>query len=140
MNREIQQMTADLERHREVCRELLGIVEQESQNLRGNGQAVSPLLYERKKALLPGLKDSVDTLRTHRVRWHQLSPEERRQHSHFLRLVRQCQELVMRIINLDRENEQGLLRRGLVPPDHLPSAHRQKPHYVANLYQRNGQR
>jgi hypothetical protein len=38
---------------------------------------------------------------------------------------------------LDRENEQLLLRRGLIPPKHLPPVQRQRPHYVAGLYQRH---
>jgi hypothetical protein len=38
---------------------------------------------------------------------------------------------------LDRENEQLLLRRGLIPPKHLPPVQRQRPHYVASLYQRH---
>jgi hypothetical protein len=43
----------------------------------------------------------------------------------------------MRMIILDRENEQLLLRRGLIPPKHLPPVQRQRPHYVAGLYQRH---
>jgi len=42
----------------------------------------------------------------------------------------------MRIIVLDRENEQALLRKSLVPPRHLPPANRQRPHFVADLYRR----
>ena len=37
-----------------------------------------------------------------------------------------------------RENEQALLRRGMIPPRHLPSAHRQRPHFVADIYRRQG--
>ena len=44
-----------------------------------------------------------------------------------------------KIILLDRENEQGLLRRGLVPPRELPSVNRQRPHFVADLYRRQCQ-
>jgi hypothetical protein len=43
----------------------------------------------------------------------------------------------MRMILLDRENEQLRLRRGLIPPKHLPPIQRQRPHYVAGLYQRH---
>jgi hypothetical protein len=35
---------------------------------------------------------------------------------------------------LDRENEQLLLRHQMVPPNRLPSANRQNPHFVARLY------
>jgi len=39
---------------------------------------------------------------------------------------------------LDRENEQALLRRSLVPARQLPSVNRQRPHFVADLYRRQG--
>ena len=52
------------------------------------------------------------------------------------RLLRQNQDLTMKIILIDRENEQSLLRRGLVPPRELPSVNRQRPHFVADLYRR----
>jgi hypothetical protein len=42
----------------------------------------------------------------------------------------------MKFILLDRENEQGLLRRGMVPARELPSVNRQRPHFVAELYLR----
>jgi hypothetical protein len=47
------------------------------------------------------------------------------------------QELIMRIIVLDRENEQALLRQGLLPPGHLPASQRQRPHAVAQRYLQN---
>jgi hypothetical protein len=42
----------------------------------------------------------------------------------------------MKIILLDRENEQSLLRRGMVPARELPSVNRQRPHFVADMYRR----
>jgi hypothetical protein len=54
-------------------------------------------------------------------------------------LLRQNQDQTMKIILLDRENEQCLLRRGLVPTRELPSANRQRPNFVADLYRRGGQ-
>ena len=53
-------------------------------------------------------------------------------------LLRQNQDLTMKIIVLDRENEQNLLRRGLVPPRELPSVNRQRPHFVADLHVSQG--
>ena len=50
--------------------------------------------------------------------------------------MRQAQELIMRVILLDRDNEQGLLRRGWSPAREIPSAQRQRPHFVADLYRR----
>jgi hypothetical protein len=68
-----------------------------------------------------------------------LSPEHRAEHPEINALLRQTQDLTMKIIMLDRENEQSLLRRGLVPPRDIPSANRQRPHFVADLYRRQGQ-
>jgi hypothetical protein len=45
--------------------------------------------------------------------------------------------MLMKIVLLDRDNQQALLRRGLVPPRHLPRAAGQQPHFVAGLYQRH---
>ena len=46
----------------------------------------------------------------------------------------------MKILIIDKENEQLLLRRGLVPPAQLPSVQQQYPHFVTDLYQRNSNR
>jgi hypothetical protein len=62
----------------------------------------------------------------------------RARHPEISALLRQSQDSVMKSIVLDRENEQGRLRRGLVPARHLPSARRQRPHFVAELYRRQG--
>jgi hypothetical protein len=64
--------------------------------------------------------------------------DERARHPEIGMLLRQNQDLTMKIIVLDRENEQSLLRRGLVPPRELPSVNRQRPHFVAELYRRQG--
>jgi hypothetical protein len=40
----------------------------------------------------------------------------------------------MKIVSLDRENEQLMLRNKLVPPSHLPPAQRQNPNLVARMY------
>ena len=65
--------------------------------------------------------------------------EERARHPGIGMLLRQNQDLIMKVIVLDRENEQCLLRRGLVPARELPPANRQRPHFVADLYRRQGQ-
>jgi hypothetical protein len=38
---------------------------------------------------------------------------------------------------LDRENEEALLRRGLLPARALPSPEQSQPHFVARTYQRH---
>jgi len=132
------QVLDDLNRHLEVTQELLQLAEREGQALR---QPDSPSLfefYQERKSLLPRLTQSLDTLRNHRMNWQRLSLEERAEHPQVGRMLRRNQDATMKVIVADRENEQHLLRRGLVPPRELPSVNRQRPHYVADLYKRGG--
>ncbi len=130
------EISAHLHRHWTVCRELLAIVEREAQSLRHADNPPPFEYYQLRKNLLPRLNQSLDTLRKHRVSWQKLSLDERARFPEIGMLLRQNQDLTMKIILLDRENEQGLLRRGLVPPREQPSANRQRPHFVAELYRR----
>jgi hypothetical protein len=47
------------------------------------------------------------------------------------------QNLIVKILQLDRENQQALLRRGLVPARHVTSCAAPPSNYVASLYLRN---
>lgn len=129
-------IVGQLRSHLAVCREILAAIEQESQALR-QGEEHQEQASRARKSLLPRLVRSLDDLRAARARWQKLSPAERDQYGPVPALLRQNQELIMKILVLDRENEQLLLRKGLVPPQHLPPLNRQRPHYVANLYQRS---
>jgi flagellar biosynthesis/type III secretory pathway chaperone len=126
----------DLRQRLSLCQELLGIVEREQQALRRTDNPPVDDFFQSRKNLLPRLVQSLDTLRRHRLSWQQTAPEERSRHGDVSRLLRQNQDMTMKIILLDRENEQLLLRRGLVPARELPSANRQRPHFVADLYRR----
>jgi flagellar biosynthesis/type III secretory pathway chaperone len=121
-----------------LCHELLKVVEREGHALRRADHPSLFEFYQHRKNLLPRLNQSLDTLRRHRVHWQKLGMDERARHPEIGMLLRQNQDLTMKIIVLDRENEQGLLRRGLVPPRELPSVNRQRPHFVAELYRRQG--
>ncbi len=132
------EVAACLRTHLDLCRDLLKVVEHEAQAWR---DAESPSTFadsKTKKDLLPRLDQSLDNLRKCRACWQRLSASERTNQREVAALMRSNQELIMKIIVLDRENEQALLRRGLVPPQRLPSVNRQRPHFVANLYRRNG--
>jgi hypothetical protein len=129
-------MAQDLRRNLELYRELLGLVEAEHRALHQPGAASLSATCAAKKNLLPRLATSLDQLRQHRAVWHRVDASERARHPEIGALLRQCQDSVMKIIMLDRENEQALLRRGQVPARHLPPANRQRPHFVAELYRR----
>jgi hypothetical protein len=132
------EIVQSLHEHFGVCQELLQATEQEGQALRLPGKPSLSEFYQRKKDLLPRFNQSLDRLREHRVDWQKLSLEERARRPEVGLLLRKNQDLTMKIIVLDRENEQALLRRGLVPPRQLPSVNRQRPHFVADLYRRQG--
>jgi hypothetical protein len=135
-----QEISDDLKDRLALCHELLQGLEREGQALR---RPDNPSLFEfhqLRKKLLPSLNLSLDALRRHRVNWRKLSREERARHPEIGALLRQNQDLTMKIIILDRENEQSLLRRGLVPARELPSVNRQRPHFVAELYRRQSLR
>jgi flagellar biosynthesis/type III secretory pathway chaperone len=127
-----------LNEHLALCQELLLVVEREGQALRRSEPPSLFQFYQQKKNLLPRLKQSLDDLRKHRANWQKLSLVERAGQPEVGPLLRRNQDLTMKIIVLDRENEQGLLRRGLVPPRELPSVNRQRPHFVTDLYRRGG--
>lgn len=130
-------LTEALRSHLALCEGLLAVVARENQALRGSGDFVAFDFYQQRKNLLPRLEQSLTSLRNGRAAWHQLDPAARAEQPEVAALLRSNQDLVMRIIVLDRENEQALLRRGLVPPRHLPPVQRQRPHYVAALYRRH---
>jgi flagellar biosynthesis/type III secretory pathway chaperone len=130
------QILTDLRHHQLTCRELLALAERESQLLRQGQIAALQEIYQAKKVLLPRLSESLEKVRLHRQHWQTLTTAERAAQPEISFLIRQVQDLIMRVILLDRENEQGLLRRGLVPAREMQSVGQQRPHFVAGLYRR----
>lgn len=130
------QMLSDLRMLQSICRELLALAERESQSLRSGQTESMGEASQARKGLLPQLNDTLAKVRQHRVLWQNLTAAERSTQPEIANLVRQAQEIIMRVILLDRDNEQGLLRRGWIPAREIPSAQRQRPHFVADLYRR----
>ena len=131
-------LAKDLKEHLRISEDILKIVEQENVRLRDASSTANFEGMVQKKAILPELEESLARLKTQRAEWLRQPAEERARHPEIAGLLRQNQDVIMKIIVLDRENEQALLRKGLVPPRHLPSPAKQKPHYVADLYRRGG--
>ena len=132
------QLAPELRSHQDLYQELLAVVEKEGRLLR-DPDASQPLVGgEARQNLMPRLNESLDILKKHRVRWTQASPAERVQHPELPALLQQSQDLIMKIIVQDRENEQALLRRGMIPPRHLPPANSTRPNFVASTYRRQG--
>jgi hypothetical protein len=131
---DIDQLQKDLKAQLRLYEDILTIVEKENVALKqsdSNAEAAAA-----RKAVLPDLEASLANLKRHRERWLKLPEPTRAKCPEIAGLLRQNQDVIMKIIVLDRENEQALLRKGLVPPKHLPPAKRNQPHYVADLYRR----
>jgi hypothetical protein len=129
-----QSLMDGLQAHLELCAEVLELVTGESEALRETDTFASQTFAQQRNALLPRLTQSLESLRRTREAWQQLDPAARARQPEAESLMRRNQDLIMKIIVLDRENEQALLRRGLVPPGQLPAANRQRPHVVAAQY------
>jgi flagellar biosynthesis/type III secretory pathway chaperone len=134
---DVTQLSRYLQDHLQLCREILRVVEAENRALRESPNTEHSQLTETRQKLLPRLDASLAQLRVVRHAWQQLSPEEREQHPSMPGLLQENQDLIMKILMIDRENEQCLLRLGRVPAKHLPSVERQRPHFVADLYRRS---
>jgi hypothetical protein len=133
-----------LRRHRSVCAEILKVVEKENSLLRGKQAQEAFAFRAARKNLLAELSESLDKVRELRISWQKLPVGQRHGHPEVAELLRENQNLIMRILVLDRENEQTLLRQGLVPARQdavsgapSPKAEGQQKHFVASRYKRN---
>jgi hypothetical protein len=138
MNRAaIEEIAEDLLAHQSVCEELLNLARQQHSLLASPESSGGIELVPERQAALGKLSELLDRLRRHRHAWHSAAPSVRAAYPGVQQLLRSTQDLIMKVLVLDRENEQGLLHRGLVPPKHMPPADRQRPHFVADMYRRN---
>jgi hypothetical protein len=131
------EMAQDLRAHLGLCEELLLMVERENQALRTSADSPAAEFAQLRKRLLPRLDGSLTRLRKHRMSWQRLDPAVRKQNPEVASLLRLNQDLIMKIIFLGRENEETLLRRGLLPPGQLPPPESQRPNFVSELYRRH---
>lgn len=128
-----------LRQHLALCQEILRLAERENLELHSSDTASSTAFdfFQQRQSILPRLQASLEHIKKHRLWWSRLSSAERVQNVEVSGLLRSNQDLIMKIVVLDRENEQARLRMGLLPPSHVPSVNRQRPHFVANLYRRH---
>lgn len=132
-----QTLLADLTSHLALCHEVLNLVTTETEALQGPDAFPGPAFARRRNALLPRLTQSLQSLSRSRAAWAALPAATRARCPEADTLMQRNQELIMRIMVLDRENEQTLLRRGLLSPASLPPSQRQHPHLVARAYRPN---
>jgi hypothetical protein len=131
------EMIADLRAYQAVCDEALTLTTRENQALSTSGEYQPFEFYQLRTGLLPRLETALVQLRKWREIWLRVPAAERAGCSEVKVLFQSVQSLLMKLLLLDRENQQALLRRGLVPPRHLATAAIQKPNFVANVYKRH---
>ena len=127
----------DLRSHLTLCQEAMQLATSESQALSGQNAYVSFDFYQKRKNLLPRLEESLMALRKWRDRWQQAQSAERAGCSEVQALFQSVQNLLMKVLLLDRDNQQALLRHGLLPAQQLPATAAQQPHCVADAYRRH---
>ena len=133
------QMTDALREHLGVCNALLEIAHKEAQALKSPGPFPAMAIQVERKALLCRLECALRLLARKRTLWNCSGKEWVLGEPRFARLLQTALDTIMRVLVLDRENEQQLLRRGLLQARCLPSTEQSRPHYVARLYQRHTQ-
>ena len=123
-----------------VGEEALALAAREHQALAGAGDYEPFESYRIRKDLLSRIEPLIIGIKHWRQLWQQISPLERRRCSDVIGVIQMIQDLLIRILQLDRENQQALLRRGLVPARHVTSCAAPPSNYVANLYRRHNPR
>ena len=133
----IAELSGELSRHLQLCRECLTLFTDENQALRSPHPASLRDYSEQRKRLLPRLESGLIKLRSFRQWWERMPAGQRESCGEVRNLFRDLQNLLPRLLLLDRENQQEMLRRGLFPATQLPPAASQRPHFVTNLYRRH---
>ena len=128
-----------IEGHLAVCNELLALAHKESDGLRSGSGFLAAEVQAERKALLRRLESALNGLVQKRSLWQQPGMEGVARDPRVARSLQTALDTIMRVLVLDRENEQHLLRRGMLPARSLPAAESSHPHYVADLYQRHAQ-
>jgi hypothetical protein len=131
-------LRADMKAFRLLCEDVLSLMTRESIALTGSAPYVPTDFSGRRKDLLPHLEKALTRLRSQRALWQQSDPDGRDRDDDLKALFQTIQGILMKALTLDRENQQLMLRRGLMPAEHLPSVAAQKPSFVSSLYQRHG--
>ncbi|MGA2246158.1 MAG: hypothetical protein ABSH48_14265 [Verrucomicrobiota bacterium] len=130
-------LACELRGYLELCREFLALFTDENQALRKT-QSWSPEPFnQQRKRLLPRLESGLIKLRSFRQWWERMPAGQREPCGEIDELFRDIQSLLPRLLLLDRENQQEMLRRGLIPALQLPPAASQQPNFVARLYRRH---
>ncbi|MCX8156186.1 MAG: hypothetical protein N3J91_07050 [Verrucomicrobiae bacterium] len=127
-----------LQEHRQVCQELLAAFEREAAGLQSGELTVLAEVDALRRQVLPRLQELTRELRARREAWERLPAAQRQMPAGWRALLEENQAMVLRLLALDRENQQARLRLGLVPPAHWPAPRPASGQgYVTELYRRH---
>ena len=130
------QLLTDLRSYHALCTEVLDLVSRENCALAGNAYDAAEFTHLRKD-LLPRLDKALTVLRNRRQEWQSQGLDCGSHSSEVKNLFQAVQDLIMKILIFDRDNQQGLLHRGLVPAKHLPVVAARQPHVINSVYRRH---
>lgn len=133
----VAELKRELDSHLALCEEILATVQKEHQRLKSGGVDNLVEFFKGREGVLERLTQAQQRIFSHKSDWLGLPATARARHPQIGTLIRQSLALITRIISLDRENEQLMLQRQLVPSRHLPAAQRQNPSLVAKIYRSN---
>lgn len=122
-----------------MCSDLLRLSQEEADALRNPAPFPAGAIQEKRKDLLARLRSSAQFVSKEREVWQQLRTPASETTPELAVLVQRTLDTIMRVLVLDRENEESLLRRGLLPVRALPRSEQSQPHFVARTYQRHVQ-
>ena len=116
MTSKLDQLKSDLQAQRQILEDLLARLQRT--------QAPSSPGADDRKNFLALLSDSLDRIRRNRNTWLRLDPAEKADHSEIAELLRESQNLILKILVLDGENERTPARAGNEgnPGESAPSA------------------
>jgi hypothetical protein len=120
-----------------VCEELLQLSVREHHALKGAQPFQPEEFCQVRKDLLTRLNQVLIALKHWRQAGQAPPPAERPRHPEVKALLEVLQPMIVKILQLDRENQQALLRQGLLPARHGPEFAAQHPSFVTKLYARH---
>lgn len=126
-----------LREHSRVCAELLALAQREAEALQSPKPFPMAEMREQRQGLLTQLEASGKALAAQRQAWQKAHPPGTPLGAELQREVDAVQNTIMRLLVLDRENEQHLLRRGLLPARSLPPSEQARPNYIFDTYHRH---
>jgi len=124
-------LTTDLRARLEFFDGLKHAYEAESRALRTTTDPDPATISDRRAEMLGRLTRGLDELKGISERWRNLPPAARQTFPEVPDLLRRCQDALMKVIVLDRENEKELLRRSLIDSKTLPAT---APRAAADAY------